>query len=179
MGSSLQIVGVYVDDLVITGAATREIDSFKQQMTKPFRMSDLGKLGYYLGIEVSQEHDRIVLGQAAYAKRLLERAGMEDCSTCNTPMEVRLKLSKRAPPTGWTRLCIAASSEGAPASDHYAAVKHLLRYVAGTLDHGCAYGRGEGALELTGYSDSDHAGDSDDRKNTTGVIFLGRSPVSW
>lgn len=67
-----------------------------------------------------------------------------------------------------------------PASDHYGAVKHLLRYVAGTLDHGCAYEHGEGALWLTGYSDSDHAGDTDDRKSMTGVIFfLGKSPVSW
>jgi hypothetical protein len=59
-------------------------------------------------------------------------------------------------------------------------VKHLLRYVAGTLDYGCAYTRGKENLELTGYSDSDHAGDINDRKSTTGVIFfLGRSPVSW
>jgi hypothetical protein len=68
----------------------------------------------------------------------------------------------------------------APTTEHYAAVKHLLMYIAGTLDHGCAYSRGKGTLELTGYSDSDHAGDIDDRKSTTGVIFfLGGSPVSW
>jgi hypothetical protein len=68
----------------------------------------------------------------------------------------------------------------APASEHYAAVKHLLRYVAGTLDHGCVYSRGKGELKLTGFSDSDHAGDTNDRKSTTGVIFfLCSSPVSW
>jgi hypothetical protein len=67
-----------------------------------------------------------------------------------------------------------------PRASHYAAVKHLLRYIAGTLDHGCAYTRGNGAPELLGYSDSDHAGDIDDRKSATGVIFfLGGSPVSW
>ena len=67
-GTSLLIVGVYVDNLVITGADTAEIISFKQQMTGMFRMSDLGMLSYYLGIEVSQERGRIVLGQASYAK---------------------------------------------------------------------------------------------------------------
>ncbi|KAM3194681.1 hypothetical protein ACQJBY_070996 [Aegilops geniculata] len=202
-GGSLLIVGVYVDDLIITGAAMPEIDTFKQQMTTMFRMSDLGKLSYYLGIEVSQERDRIVLGQAAYAKRLLERAGMEDCNPSNTPMEARLKLSKESTAAlvdkttyrsiiGGLRYLVHTRPDISfavgylsrfmekPAADHYAAVKHLLRYVAGTLDHGCAYERGEGVLQLTGYSDSDHAGDTDDRKSTTGVFFfLGKSPVSW
>jgi hypothetical protein len=63
-------------------------------MTKTFRMSDLGKLTYYLGIEVRQERDRITLCQTAYAKWLLERAGLSDCNPCATPMEARLKLSK-------------------------------------------------------------------------------------
>jgi hypothetical protein len=93
-GNTLLLMGVYVDDLIVTGVDTAEIDRFKQQMTKTFRMSDLGKLTYYLGIEVRQEHDRITLCQAAYAKRLLERAGLTDCNPCATPMEARLKLSK-------------------------------------------------------------------------------------
>ena len=68
----------------------------------------------------------------------------------------------------------------APAKNHYAAVKHLLRYVAGTLDYGCSYERGRGELRLTGYSDSDHAGDEDDRKSTSGTFFfLGENPVNW
>jgi hypothetical protein len=52
MGKALLLVGVYVDDLIITGVDAAEIDLFKQQMTKTFCMSDLGKLTYYLGIEV-------------------------------------------------------------------------------------------------------------------------------
>ena len=51
-GDTLLLVRVYVDDLVITGANMEEIDHFKQQMTNLFRMSDLGKLSFYLGIEV-------------------------------------------------------------------------------------------------------------------------------
>jgi hypothetical protein len=48
------LLGVYVDDLIITGTATTEIRSFKEEMTKLFKMSDLGLLSYYLGIEVKQ-----------------------------------------------------------------------------------------------------------------------------
>ena len=45
------IVGVYVDDLIITGAHTEDIGSFKREMVACFRMSDLGALSYYLGIK--------------------------------------------------------------------------------------------------------------------------------
>jgi hypothetical protein len=49
------VVGVYVDDLVITGNSKSEILKFKKEMTKMFSMSDLGLLHYYLGIEVKQQ----------------------------------------------------------------------------------------------------------------------------
>jgi hypothetical protein len=54
-GSSQLVVGVYVDDLVITGTNGEDISCFKQEMATAFRMSDLGLLQYYLGIEVKQE----------------------------------------------------------------------------------------------------------------------------
>ena len=43
---------MYVDDLIVTGARAEDIDSFKRVMAARFRMSDLGALSYYLGIEV-------------------------------------------------------------------------------------------------------------------------------
>jgi hypothetical protein len=46
------VVGVYVDDLVITGPDRKEIHMFKEEMVTEFKMSDLGLLQYYLGIEV-------------------------------------------------------------------------------------------------------------------------------
>jgi hypothetical protein len=60
-------------------------------------------------------------------------------------------------------------------------VKHILRYVAGTLDYGVLYRRGKkGDHQLIGYSDSDYAGDIDDRKSTSGMLFcLGSSPITW
>ena len=68
-----------------------------------------------------------------------------------------------------------------PREDHLAAVKHLLRYVAGTRDYGFVYPRrSRGELELIGFSDSDMAGDVDGRRSTTGVLFfLGACPISW
>ena len=58
------IVGVYVDDLIITGARAEDIDRFKHEMTARFRMSDLGALSYYLGIEVRQGKEELSSGRA-------------------------------------------------------------------------------------------------------------------
>jgi hypothetical protein len=55
------ILGGYVDDLLITGSEPKEIEKFKQLMAAEFEMSDLGSLSYYLGIEVEQHEDFIIL----------------------------------------------------------------------------------------------------------------------
>ena len=85
---------MYVDDLIINGACADNIDSFKREMASRFRMSDFGVLSYYLGIEVRQGKEALMLGQSAYALKLLERSGMAKCKSCVTPMEERLKLTK-------------------------------------------------------------------------------------
>jgi len=56
-----------------------------------------------------------------------------------------------------------------------------LRYLKGTMDYGCKYEKGtELKPFLLGYSDSDFAGDTQDRKSTTGVIyFLGGNLITW
>lgn len=68
-----------------------------------------------------------------------------------------------------------------PSEAHMTSVKQILRYVRGTVNLGCFYGRGNGEHSvLLGYSDSDLAGDINDRKSTTGAMFfLGSSPVTW
>ena len=55
MGKEELVVGVYVDDLIVTGSRAEDIDGFKREMAARFKMSDLGALSYYLGIEVRQE----------------------------------------------------------------------------------------------------------------------------
>jgi hypothetical protein len=62
--NSFLIVGVYVDDLVISGPNANDIKQFKSEMKKRFNMSDLGLLSYYLGIEVKQGDGGITLSQS-------------------------------------------------------------------------------------------------------------------
>jgi hypothetical protein len=201
-GEARLTVGVYVDDLIITGC--RGIGKFKEEMLKLFKMSVLGWLSYYLGLEVKQTGEGISISQSAYAAKLLERSGMAGCNPCTVPIEPRLKLSKESESplvnamgyrsiVGGLRYLVNSRPDIAfamgyvsrfleePREDHRAAVKHLLRYIAGTQDHGVFYGKGKsGDHWLVGFSDSDHAGDIDDRRSTTGVLYyLGSSPVTW
>ena len=85
---------MYVDDLIVTGAHAKDINNFKIEMVARFRMNDLGALSYSLGIEVRQAKEALTLGQTAYALKLLERSGMDECKPCVTPMEERLNLTK-------------------------------------------------------------------------------------
>ena len=51
-GKQRLILGVYVDDLIITGGDMEVLGRFKREMSNNFKMSDLDVLSYYLGIEV-------------------------------------------------------------------------------------------------------------------------------
>ena len=57
--------------------------------------------------------------------------------------------------------------------------KRILHYLQGTKDFGLFYKKGE-KIELVGFTDNDYVGDQDDRRSTSGYVFmLGTSDVSW
>jgi hypothetical protein len=93
-GGNTLLVGVYVDDLVITGIKDAEVAAFNEEMKITFQMSDMQLLSFYLRIEVHQGDFGITLRQTAYAKHIVELAGLTDCNPALTPMEERLKLSR-------------------------------------------------------------------------------------
>jgi hypothetical protein len=199
------IIGVYVDDLIVTGMRAADIARFKQEMVDRFRMSDLGALSYYLGIEVKQGSGEMRLGQRAYAEKLIKRAGMAGCKPCATPMEERLKLSRNStaakvdatlyrsivgglrylthtrPDIAYAVGYVSRFMED-PREDHWTAVKRLLRYIKGTADQRIVFPRSgdKEAPRLVIFSDADMAGDIDGRWSTSGVlVFLGPAPISW
>jgi hypothetical protein len=64
--------------------------------------------------------------------------------------------------------------------EHQRAVKRIIRYVAGTLNHGHYYPRCPREAHLVGYSDSDHASDIDTSKSMSGILFFfNKCLVSW
>jgi len=134
----------------------------------------------------------------------LKECDMMSCNSTKIPMEVRLKLSKNSESqpveshkyrsiVGSLRYLLhtrpdLAFSVGivsrfmeSPKEEHMAAVKQILRYLKGSTGVGFTYRKSPVRnVNFVGYSDSDLAGDVDDRKSTTGVIFfLGDNPISW
>ncbi|CAA7041400.1 unnamed protein product [Microthlaspi erraticum] len=173
-------------------------------MSSKFEMNDLGKLTYYLGIEVQQDKECITLSQKRYALKILEEAGMEDCNPVHTPMEAGLKLSKATEEkdidaTTYRKLvgclryllhtrpdlsyCVGVLSRYMqnPKESHGAAMKQCLRYLRGTTTLGLVFKKSSSAaMKLVGYSDSSHNVDPDDGKSTTDhVFYLGESMISW
>lgn len=88
-------MGVYVDDLIITGTSVQEINSFKSHMLQKYKMSDLSLFSYYLGIEVRQSEDAITMCQFVFVEKIQELTRMEDCNSCHTQMESRLRLKSK------------------------------------------------------------------------------------
>ncbi|XP_056862395.1 secreted RxLR effector protein 161-like [Raphanus sativus] len=133
-------------------------------MAAKFEMNNLGKLTYYLGIEVYQHEGEILLKQDRYAMKIFEETGMSECNLSHTPMEQNVKLSKYMQD---------------PKESHGAALKQVLRYLCGTISYGLTYTRTR-SVELVGYSDSSHNVGEDDGKSTGGHMFyLDKIPISW
>ncbi|GKA19025.1 ribonuclease H-like domain, reverse transcriptase, RNA-dependent DNA polymerase [Tanacetum coccineum] len=200
--NSIILVGVYVDDLIITGTPKKEIDKFKSQMKEIFEMSDLGLLAYYLGIEVTQSGGDISIKQSAYASKILTEAGMLESNETIIPMDPGTRLTKNTEGTmvnsteyqsliGCLRYLLHTRPDLSysvgllsrymqePKEQHMKAIKQVLRYVKGTKDYGITY-KHNGGNKIHGYSDSSYGVNTQEGKGTTGIIFYyGESPINW
>ena len=83
---------VDVDNIVITDSDQDGIQKLKQHLCSHFQTKDLGKLKYFLGIEIAQSNSGVVLSQRKYALGVLEETGMLDYKPVDTPMDPKVKL---------------------------------------------------------------------------------------
>ncbi|RVW41754.1 Retrovirus-related Pol polyprotein from transposon TNT 1-94 [Vitis vinifera] len=174
-GGKILIVSLYVDDLIFTGNDESMFVKFKNSMKLEFDMTDLGKMKYFLGMEVLQNSEGIYISQRKYAKEVLERFGMEKSNSVKNPIVLGDRLTKNK---GGVKVD-ATKFMASPTEMHLQAAKRVLRYLKGTVDLGVFYQK-EGNGELMAYTDSDYAGDVDDRKNTSGYVFLlSEGVVAW
>ena len=146
--------------------------------------------------------DGIFISQEGFAKEILKRFKMEDSQSVNTPVECGVKLSKheegeKVDPTIFKSLVgslryltctrpdilygvgLVSRYMESPSIMHFKAANRILRYLKGTIDYGLLYSFSN-EFKLVGYSDSNWAGDLDDRKNTIGFVFyLGNAAFTW
>jgi hypothetical protein len=199
------VVLLWVDDLIICASELHTVDKFKKAISKRFKMKDLGKLSYILGMQVHRDRAKgtLELDQTAYIDQLLQRFGMADSKPVSTPMcqeLTKIEPDGCEPDKEYMRavgsLLYAAivtrpdiqfmvqqvarhlQSSG---EEHWAAVKRGLRYLKGTRQLAIRYSSdAEDPLRLKAYCDSDWGGDRDSRRSTTGYLtMVAGGPVSW
>ncbi len=93
VGKSLIILFPYVDDLILTSSDPNLINHVKSSLEKQFRMTDLGYLHYFLGLQVLQTKECIFLSQSKYVCDLLRHFHMEDCNPSPSSFYSGFKLS--------------------------------------------------------------------------------------
>ena len=196
------IAQIYVDDIVFGATNDSLAHSFANEMKAMFEMSMVDELTYFLGLQVKQTDSGIYINQAKYARNLVKRFGLDKAAHVRTPMAANAKLTND-PSSEFVNVILYRSMIGCllyltasrpdialsvgvcsrfqsnPKVSHLNAVKRIIKYVGGTCDYGLFYSK-ESNLSLAGFSDSDWAGNADDRKSTTGGCFyVGANLVVW
>ncbi|GKC06953.1 retrovirus-related pol polyprotein from transposon TNT 1-94 [Tanacetum coccineum] len=105
------IVCIYVDDLIFTGNDKQMYVQFKTLMMNEFDMTDLGKVRYFLGIEVRQNEAGVFICQKRYAQGVLERFNMEKCNSVQNPIVPGCQLTRDEKGLCWREKVPANSSQ--------------------------------------------------------------------
>ncbi len=199
-------LALYVDDLLLFGFDESCLTNIQDQLRARFKMTDLGEISYYLGMEVDVETERISLRQTTYIKKILERFQMTDCKPSSIAMNPGVANSllpseHQADRTTikWYQSAIGSLmwpavhtrpdiSYSVGVLSRYCAnpgpiycnlEMQIFRYLAGTLELGITF-KSNITDELIGYTDSDWAGLKDGRRSTGGYAFLfSGGPVSY
>ncbi|GJY28007.1 retrovirus-related pol polyprotein from transposon TNT 1-94 [Tanacetum coccineum] len=150
-GKDILLVQIYVDDIIF--ASTTELcDKFSKIMCSKFKMSMMGKLSFFLGLQISQSPRGIFLNQSKYALKSLKKYGIKSYDLVDTSMAEKSKLDE--------------DTQGkAVDPTHYRGI--IFRYLRGTVNRGLWYSK-DSAIALTTFVDADHAGCQDTRSSTSG-----------
>ncbi|GJZ07146.1 retrovirus-related pol polyprotein from transposon TNT 1-94 [Tanacetum coccineum] len=201
-GNDLILVQIYVDDIIFAASTPELCDLFAKIMCSKFKMSMMGKISFFLGLQISQSPRGIFINQSKYALESLKKYGYESCDPVDTPMVEKSKLDedkegKAVDPSHYRgmigtllyltasrpdlqfAICMCARYQARPTEKHLNAVKRIFRYLKGTVHRGLWYPK-DSSFALTAFADADHAGCQDTRRSTSGSIqLLGDRLVSW
>lgn len=194
-------IAVWVDDLILFTSEQTVKNTIKSMLKKYFEMKDLGKATQCLGLNITYDKNTVMLDQEKYIKEILTKFGMLDCKVAKTPVEVGLKftssleekfdcpyqqaigsllyLAQCTRPDISFAVNMLSRFNKEPKSEHWTAVKRIMRYLQGTKDLRLVYTK-DGNKNITGYCDADWASDMSDRKSCTGNIFMFQGgAISW
>nr|GEV08696.1 retrovirus-related Pol polyprotein from transposon TNT 1-94 [Tanacetum cinerariifolium] len=196
------VVQVYVDDIIFGSTHLMYIQLFFDLMKSRYKMSMMGEMMFFLGLQVNQSPCGIFINQAKYVLEILKKYGMESFDPVGTPMEIKdkLDLDQNGTPIDAMKYrsmigalmyltssrldivhatCLCARYQAKPTEKHLKEVKRIFCYLWGTVNTRLWYSKDSG-FELIGFSDANYAGCKDTFKSTSGgAQFLGKKLVSW
>nr|GEW08058.1 hypothetical protein [Tanacetum cinerariifolium] len=188
---------VYVDDIVFGSTNKALCKAFEKLMKDKFQTSSMGKLTFFLGLQVKQKDNWIFISQDKYVAKILRKFGLTDGKSACTPIDTKKPLLKdpdgedvdvhiyrsmigslmyltSSKPAIMFAVYACAHFQVTPKVSHLHAVKMIFRYLKGKPHLGLWYPK-DSPFNLVAYSNSDYAGASLDRKSTTGGCRL----ISW
>ena len=159
------------------------------------------ELTHFLGLQIHQQDSGIFLSQSKYAKNLVKKFGLESASSIRTPMSPNVKLildllgksvdssiyrsmigslfylTASRPDISYS-VGVCARYQANPKESHMTALKRIIKYVKIIAEFGVWYSKDKSDV-LAGYFNADQAGNTDDRKSTSGGFFyVGNNLVS-
>nr|GEY66721.1 hypothetical protein [Tanacetum cinerariifolium] len=93
-GNDLLLVHIYVDDIILASTNTAMCDEFANQMTNKFKMSMMGQMSFFLGLQISQSPRGIFINQSKYASEIIKKYGLNSTDSVDTPMIENKKLDE-------------------------------------------------------------------------------------
>lgn len=194
---AFMLVMIWVDDILIAYNNNDEEEKLRRALSTKFRMKYLGEASVILGINITRNRKQrtISIDQRKYIEQILEKFGMRECNPVSTPMDINVKFSKMMekgeneekfpyreaigsllfaaqvtrPDINFPVILLSRYSMD-PGKSHWMGVKRIMRYLKGTLNLKLTYGHQH--TPIMGFCDSDYASDTDDRKSTSGYVFI-------
>ncbi|GJY53669.1 retrovirus-related pol polyprotein from transposon TNT 1-94, partial [Tanacetum coccineum] len=177
--NDILLVQIYVDDIIFASTNTAMCNEFANQMTNKFKMSMMGKMSFFLGLQISQSPRGIFINQSKYASEIVKKYGLHSTDSVDTPMIENKKLDedlqgKQVHATLYCGMIGSLMYLTANRPDLIYVVCLCARYHAKPT-----YSK-DTDMSLTAYADADHVGCQDTRHSTSGSAqFLGDKLVSW
>jgi hypothetical protein len=189
---------VYVDDFILVCNDQNELLQIKEEFNQKFEMKDLGELHFFLRMEVERNHDErlLCINQIKYLKEILKCFRMEECKPIGVRFDHKVKLQRNAngndeskgfpyqqvvgslmyamlctPPSLAYLISVLNQHMANPNMEHWMAVKRIFQYLQGTLQMKLQFGATP-SKEVLGYCDANWANDLEDRRSTTGFVFM-------
>ncbi|GJX32131.1 retrovirus-related pol polyprotein from transposon TNT 1-94 [Tanacetum coccineum] len=124
-GKELLLVQVYVDDIIFAASTPKLCDLYAKIICSKFKMSMMGKISFFLGLQIFQNPRGIFINQSKYALESLNKCGFDSYDLVDTPMVEKSKLDE--------------DKEGKAVDlSHYRGMIGTLLYLIANADHaGC------------------------------------------